>query len=234
MTAVIIIIAVLVLIGIIPVGIDASYSDGIVSLGVRVSVLNIRLFPRQKAVSPKKKKKTTPAKEKGQKKKKKKPDFDTILNLLKLVLRAQKRFFKKLTFDLIRLHYTVGGQDPYSSALQYGYISAGLGALLPYADKALNIRERDIELQMDFGLDKPDIDARAVLTIQIWELLYVALAFGLELLSYQIKRRRKKHHVERMKVDGKQPDKRSDADCDVQDKGHGGRKHGGRSAYNNA
>jgi len=239
MTALLIILAVLVLLGMIPVGADARYADGQLVLKLRAAFLKKLLIPREKSVKkakkPKKKTKKKPAPEaEAPKKKKRKLDLETVLALAKIALRTLGRFRRRLSLDLLRLHYTAGGTDPYSVAMQYGYLSAGLAAALPHLDRALNIRERDLALDVDFQLEKPLIDAHVILTIQIWEAVYVVFAAGFAFLGFLIKQKRKNRQKERMNCNGKHSDQQPDAGGHEQDQGNGGREHGGRRAYHHA
>ena len=232
MTALMIILAVFVLIGIIPVGVDAGYINSEVSVKIKAAFVNIPVVPKkEKAPELNKKKKKSDSTEN---KTKKKFDFDFVLAIIKMGLRALERFRKKLSIDHLMLHYTSGGDDPYSVAMQVGYVSAAMSALLPPADHILKIRSRDIEVSADFQSENTRIDARLVMTIQIWEILYIALAFGFEFLRYKFKQRRQNPNDERMDNNGKHSHKRSDAGSDEQGQGNGGCKYSSGGSDHNA
>ncbi len=237
MKALIIILLILLLILLLPVGADAAFDNAGGRVRVRAGPFSFKVFSLPKEEKPKKKKKKDrkPKEEKEKHKKehrKKKLTVKDILAIAKMGLRALGRFFRHLSVDLVRLHLVFGGDDPYSSAMNYGYLSAGLGAVTPLAERAFRIKKRDIELGVDF--DRPDLgyDVRLILTIQIWEILGIAFAFLFAFLKYKLKQRREQRRKERKEQHGKpvQPGERSAQRDHEQDEGHGGREHRRRRA----
>lgn len=187
MTALWIILAialVLTVLNLLPVGVDAAYTDETFSLVARVGPLRIRLLPKPPDAKPKKK----PPKPKKEKPKKKSasPDIRTILALAKLGLQVLNRFRQRLRVQLLRLVFVSGAPDPYDTALAFGYVNAALGALTPLAERALRIDERDIQTGVDFQAERPRIDARIVCTIRIGQIVVIALAFGVGFLKQKM------------------------------------------------
>ena len=134
---------------------------------------------------PKKKKPPKPKKEKP-KKRSAPPDIRTILTLAKLGLQALDLFRQRLRVQLLRLVFVSGASDPYDTALAFGYVNAALGALMPLAERALRIDERDIQTGVDFQAERPRIDARIVCTIRIGQIVIIALAFGAGFLKQKM------------------------------------------------
>ena len=183
MTALWIILAialVLTVLNLLPVGVDAAYTDETFSLAARVGPLRLRLLPKPPDAKPKKKKSPKP------KKKSSSPDIRTILALAKLGLQALNRFRQRLRVQLLRLVFVSGAPDPYDTALAFGYVNAALGALTPLAERALRIDERDIQTGVDFQAERPRIDARIVCTIRIGQIVVIALAFGVGFLKQKM------------------------------------------------
>ena len=183
MTALWIILAValvLTVLNLLPVGVDAAYADDVFSLAARIGPFRLRLLPKPPDQKPKKKK---PPKSKKEKPKKQSapPDIRTILALAKLGLQALDRFRQ-----LLRLVFVSGASDPYDTALAFGYVNAALGALMPLAERALRIDERDIQTGVDFQAERPRIDARIVCTIRIGQIVIIALAFGAGFLKQKM------------------------------------------------
>ena len=182
MTALWIILAialVLAVLNLLPVGVDAAYTDETFSLAACVGPLRLRLLPKPPDAKPKKKKSPKPKKEKP-KKKSAPPDIRTILALAKLGLQALNRFRQRLRVQLLRLVFVSGAPDPYDTALAFGYVNAALGALTPLAERALRIDE------LDFQAERPRIDARIVCTIRIGQIVVIALAFGVGFLKQKM------------------------------------------------
>ena len=181
MTALWIILAValvLTVLNLLPVGVDAAYADDVFSLAARIGPFRLRLLPKPPDQKPKKKKPPKPKKEKP-KKRSAPPDIRTILTLAKLGLQALDLFRQQLVF-------VSGASDPYDTALAFGYVNAALGALMPLAERALRIDERDIQTGVDFQAERPRIDARIVCTIRIGQIVIIALAFGAGFLKQKM------------------------------------------------
>lgn len=202
MKTLVIVLLVLTVLFLIPVGIDGGYKNKNFVLGLKIGFLNLRLFPRQereeKPRSPKQlrreqEKKLKKALKKALKKteQKEKPiKTPDIKGLLAIGLRALGRLRRRLRVDYLRLRYTLSGGDPFSTALGYGAGNAMLGVFVPLIDKAFDIRERDIGLDFDFLSEDKSIDCWLTMTIQIWEIFYVAAALGFDFLKQHLKRKK--------------------------------------------
>ncbi|MEF9971415.1 MAG: hypothetical protein RR731_03785, partial [Oscillospiraceae bacterium] len=134
MLALFIILAVLIVILLIPLGIDGGIAGTKPDLSLRIAGLDFRVFPRKKKkAKPKKSKK--PKKEQSKKEKQKKaknpPDYKQLLGILKMGLRALSRFRRHLTINYVRLHFTYASDDPFKTALGYGYAAAVMGSISP-------------------------------------------------------------------------------------------------------
>ena len=205
MAALIIIIAFLLVLNLIPLGIDGGYEASEVFLSLKAGpfrVLRIlpakplseeeKLLRQQKKAEKQAKKDAKKAQEEetAGPKPKSKLSKDLIMALISMGLHALKRLRHRLSIDLLKLHFVSGG-DPYSAAMNYGYVSAAFGTVLPLLDSAFNIGERDVKVSVDFDSGRTSIDARLILTIQLWEIIYIAAAFAAEFIRYKINDRRK-------------------------------------------
>ena len=248
MKALLIILLVLSVIALIPVGVDGGYNKKGLRLFIRIGPFSLRLIPAGRLVAsftkPDKPKKPKPIKEKSaEKKKPEKPKLskDELFALIKMGLNALSRFRRKLTIDYLRIHITIAASDPFSAAMGYGAANAALSAIVPLAERAFNITEKDFSTSCDFLAEKTDIDFWLTASIQIWEILYVATAFGIDFLKH--KRSEKKNSApatagdwatERTDTNGKTSYRRPDRNDPEQDKGNGGRKHHSRRPHNDA
>ena len=122
--------------------------------------------------------------------KEKELDFDTILALAKLALKAAGSFRRKLTVELFRLVFVAGSSDPYDTAMQSAYVQAALGSLRPLAERALHIQERDVQVGADFTADKPRIEARLTLTIRIGQIVAIGVVFGVGYLKLMLQKKK--------------------------------------------
>jgi hypothetical protein len=182
--ALIVALLVLTVLLLIPLGIDGGYRGGKRVLGIRAGLFNIRVFPRRFAQAPLKLKKSAAGVKPVKKRPEKKAEMglDEILDLAAIGLKALGRLRKKLHVDYLRLRCTCASDDPFVTAMGFAGSSAVLGGLLPLIDEAFDISERDIGTRFDFLSTKPYCDFWLTTTIHVWEILYVAIAFGIDYL----------------------------------------------------
>lgn len=181
---VLLIAAVLVLIGCIPVGVDASF-DGEVHLAVKIGLIRLRLLPA-KPKRPRKEKKPRPAKKKPAEKKPaapKKPLFSgdpgELRALLQLAVRTLGDLRRKLRVEVLTLFvYFGGGDDPAKSAIQYGRAWAILGGITPLLDQLFVIQKRQIEPRFRPNEQKMRVEGHLVLTMTIGRALALGLRAG--------------------------------------------------------
>ena len=198
---VLVILAVLVLIGCIPVGVDAAYGEGGVLLSAKISFFRLRILPA-KPKTPKKEKPTkpqnpakkpspppapehpaTPEAQPEQKKFKILGGFDGLLRLANLALSTLGDLRRKLRVEELTLHVTFAGDDPADAALHYGQAWAAVGALMPALDRLFVIKKRDICPILDYNREQMSVDAHLILTITIGRALALGLKAGLGFLK---------------------------------------------------
>ena len=192
MTALAIILAIIILLLLLPVGVDAAFLDEVFSLAVKAGPVKIRILPAK----PKKPKKPKPQKpKKDQKEKSAKPKqkltLEDIKGIARLALKALSRLRRFLSIDVLMVYLRVGGGDPYDAAVQYGAINAALGAGLPYLHMAFKIKKQDIKTDIDFSQEKTGADARFAATYQIWELLCIAFCALGSLIVWLVRRKKR-------------------------------------------
>ena len=180
------------------VGVDAEYNGEALFLRVKAGPVKITILPKkEKPAKPKKKKKEKPPKddadEEQPKKKKKSPlTLPTLLKLVRPALEAVGAFRRKLSVDLLRLHARIGSADPYSTAMTFGYLQSAVYGLHPLAERALNVKERDVWLTPDFTSDGIAAEGRLIGTIRIGQIVMIALVLGWKALLVIIRQRKKK------------------------------------------
>lgn len=191
-----------------PYGVDVGYADEVLRVGIKAGPLRIWLLPKKpltekqrlKAEAKKAKKearraaKAAAAKEKEINdsvtvKPKPKLDFDTIVALLRMGSHAIRRFFRSFTVNFFQLHYTVACWDPYDTAIQYGMACAAAETLPALAGKKIRVLRRDIEIGADYTSEEPTVSARIVLSLQLFRLVHLAVALGVEFLKWKINSR---------------------------------------------
>ena len=199
MIALIIIIVFLLILNLVPIGVDGGYENSSFFLSLKVGPFRVmRILPAPELSEEEKRRREFRKAEKKEKKSakskkeantesdsEKKFDKDLIVALIPMGLHALKRFRHRLSIDLFKIYFVSGG-NPYSAAMNYGYISAAFGTILPLLDSLFNIGERDVRVSVDFDAGQTSVDARLILTIQLWEVIYIAVAFAAEFIRYKI------------------------------------------------
>ena len=195
---VLVILAVLVLIGCIPVGVDAAYGEGGVLLSAKIGFFKLQILPAKpkKPEKPKKPKQQKPAAssapsaapdapaEPAAKKKLALPGgLNGILRLVNLALSTLGDLRRKLRVEELTLHVTFAGDDPADAALHYGQAWAAVGALMPALDRLFVIKKRDICPILDYNREQMSVDAHLILTISIGRALALGLKAGLGFLK---------------------------------------------------
>ena len=222
MVVLIILLALILLIFFVPYGVDASYADDVLRMRIKAGPFRFTILPKkpltEKQQAKKKKKQEKKAAKKAEAKKKKeekakaaegKPkeetikvkrkkefDLEFVIALVKMGVHAIRRFFRSFSIDYLKAHYTVAGPDPYAAAMQYGYLCAAAEEIPALAGNAIRLKRSDFAFGCDFTVDKAIIDARLILSLQLYKIVHLAVAFGVEYLSYKIKSRREKKAAE--------------------------------------
>lgn len=186
-----VIFAVLVLIGCIPVGVDARYGADGIFLAAKIGPFRLQLLPQKPKKKKKKPAKQPPAVKPAEKKpaeKKQNPllsgGVDGLLQLLGLAFDTLGDLRRKLRVNALMLHVTVpGGDDPAKAAMNYGRTWAAIGALTPAMERLFVIKKRDIQPELNYNETQMKVDAHLVTTITIGRSLALALRAGVGFLK---------------------------------------------------
>jgi len=185
---------ILILLGILPLGVSASYNMQGFFLKVIIGPVRISLLPTAKN-EKKKKEIKTPAKntardsEKPVKKQHSKEggDVKDFLPLVEIALKLLNDFRRKLRVNCLELKLILAGDDPCDLSINYGKAWTALGNVMPQLERVLIIKKRNLEIECDYLADKPVVYARIDLTITLGRLLYIALRYGGHALFKYIK-----------------------------------------------
>ena len=170
------------------VGLDIEAENNNITVFATCASWSFRLYPLPEKVAKPQKSKKAPKEDEtkvsGTDKKSKFGNlltFDNLKKLLSAVFGAVKRFGHTLSIDLLAFHYTAAAPDVADAAIRYGRATAMLSAAYPLLDRS--VRELDISTALDYAVAKPAVYVRIVLTVQIWELLHIALALVADILN---------------------------------------------------
>jgi len=194
MTALFIVLAVLLLTALLRIGLNVEY--GVAGLTVKV-----KLGPFLLRVIPKKKKRPRPARqskdkqEKKRKKKKKKAGAEQkekdkeketkqngpgglaeLEQMLPMIKKALGRFRRRFLIKRLTVIFTAAGNDASVTAKIYGSANVAVGMLDPILANTFRIRRRDFRAYVDFIAQKPTVYIKAVVSLALWEVVYIMLA----------------------------------------------------------
>lgn len=184
-----VILLILILIGCIPVGVDARYEEESLALWVKIGAARPQILPPKEKKPRHAKKKLRPAKnahdqkqaEKQAGKKKftmPKLTLADIRALLELACNTLGELRQKIRVEELTLHVCLGAQDAAKAAMNYGRCWAALGALTPMLERLFVIKKRDIQPILDYNETGTKLTAHLALTITIGRALALALRAG--------------------------------------------------------
>lgn len=113
--------------------------------------------------------------------------------LLGVGLSALGCIKRKLIMKDLVLYLTVGGQgeDAAKAALLYGRAWAAVGALTPVLENTFHIKNRDIQVAVDFLAPDNVVYAEATILFRIGDLLWIAIYHGIRALKILLSNKRK-------------------------------------------
>ena len=186
------------------VGVLAGYGKEGAFVKIRVGPGYIKVYPLEKDPEKEEKKKEKKAAKKAKKeeKKAKKPPkpkkkidpggtLGMVRELLPVVDDAAKKFGKKLQIDCLDLVLTWAGKDPADAAIRYGQAWALAENLLDFLENCFVIKERQVEITVDFYREKPLIYIQAGLSLTPAQLTYIGLPAAVKGLKIFLAHRKK-------------------------------------------
>ncbi len=208
-------IAILLVILLIRVGVDAEYSSSGFCLKIKIGFIKLTLLPRVKKNKTPSKKKTKKKRKGAENKnaeksetKKKGGSLKNLLELIPAITKALGRLRKRLVINELILHLVMAGDDPAETAINYGRANIALGSITSLLENAFRIKKRSFTADVSFLDTKTTVYCKAVLTIAIWALLYIAFGVAVKFIKIKLKSMIRKRKVE--KTDGQTSDSGTD------------------------
>lgn len=184
--------AVILLLGFLPLGISARYEGGGAMVRVILGPARITVFPGKKKTGKEKaeekpeeisttKSKNAPAqKTQGGK-------ITDFLPIAKVVWELLTDFGRKLRVNVLEIKVILAGGDPCDLAVNYGKAWAALGNLDPQLERLFVIKKKDLQIECDFTADETFIFARLDLTITLGRLLGLVFQYGTKAIREYLK-----------------------------------------------
>lgn len=187
--------AVLVLLGAMPLGIQARFDHRGGYAAVIAGPVRIGLYPGKKK-KPKEEGKKPEKAEKDQKtaqsKREKQPQqepsptggsWKDFLPLVKTALAFLGQLRRKIRINHLQCDLVLAGDDPCDLAVNYGRAWVTLGELLGVLEETFVIRKRNVQVQCDFCADETRIRAGADITLPLAEALVLVVRYGIRALK---------------------------------------------------
>ncbi len=181
--------AVILLIGILPLGVSARYEDAGPLISLILGPVKMQVFPAKKKTAPKKTKENKPKKQAAKGASQKKPaekkkggKLTDFLPIVYTILDFLGDFRRKIRINLLEMKLTLAGDDPCDLGTNYGRAWAALGNLETQLDRLFVIKKKDLQIQCDFEETDTRIYARLNLTITVGRLLGLVGRYGFRVL----------------------------------------------------
>jgi len=185
---------VLILIALLRIGLNVEYGGEGFIVKAKVGPFLLRVIPKKrKKPRPargskdkqekkrKRKKKRTEAeqkeKDKDKETKQKKPGgLAELEQAIPMIKKSLGRFRRRFLIKRLTVIFTAAGNDASVTAAMYGYSNAAIGMLDPILANAFRIKRRDFRAYVDFVAQKSTVYIKAVVSLALWEAVYIVLA----------------------------------------------------------
>ncbi len=190
--------AVIVLLGMIPIGASLRYQPGDFRMKIRVACFSFELPDGKKKKKESQQEEKEPEKKPaGQKsaspapKKRRRPLSD-YMPLVRLGIDFLGSLRRKLRIEKLWVKIVLAGDDPCDLAVNYGKTWGGISALMGTLSQILVIQDQNVDVQCDFNGEKTLFTGRLDLTISAGRALGLVLGYGFRALKeYSIFKKRK-------------------------------------------
>ena len=217
MTALLIILAVLLVILFLPVGAHVIYNENGLVLKAVLGLIQIRLLPgkpkppktpeqiaeekKKKAAekAEKKKKKEIKKLQKREKPKEKKPLgalLEEFLPLIRLGLQAVADLRRLPTIRRLTVRVTYGGADAAQTAMNYGLAWSVIGAGMALLGRTFRIKKQDVQALLDYDCHEMRITADAIVTFTLFRTLGYLIRYGVRAVRILMENKKKAKAVQ--------------------------------------
>lgn len=180
------------------IGVAVKYGPQGLEVTLRVSFIKKKIYPSPQE-KPKKKKKTKKAKKAAKtakpaaedQKKERKLTPNKIKLLVRLGFKTLDKFLRALRFERFFISVVYGFEDCSKTAKYYGHTTALICIFYPKINSYLNIKRRELFVDMDFCAAKTVFNADISLSVSIRKILAIGIGAGMRALLIYFKKTKK-------------------------------------------
>lgn len=147
-----------------------------------------RVMPARKEKEPKPKREKKSKQEKAAGKPEGAPEekpgtLSRLMKLLPVVTEFLGALKRRIRIDELFLSVVWGGcEDAAAAAIGYGRANAAIGMIWPVLDHNFKVKRSSFHIDVDYSAAEPAVKAEAAVTLTVWQLLYLAVRYGLKAL----------------------------------------------------
>ena len=173
MTAVIIILSALALLFFIKISLCVSYGAKGLSIYSEILGIKIKLLPKGKKA----------------KKKKSGASLKKRFEIVKIILKTLAKVKRIIVFDKVRISYIAADDDPFNTVREYNAVNSVIGSVIPWFESFFSVKEKEIAIDTDMCSDNSELEFEIKLSIKIFQILYLGLFSGTEVLKLLLSRK---------------------------------------------
>lgn len=170
MWALVAVLAVIILLGIIPIRFSVEYGEDGFFACLRVLFVKIKL--------PGKTKGSVHEKKKEAKQKEKKPgSIKALTSAIKPAFKTLGKLTRMFCVRKLVAKLTLASDNAFSTAMMYGGTAAGISSIFPFIDNNIKIKKKNIYVTADFESSETVVYLFADISILIWQVIVLAIYF---------------------------------------------------------
>ena len=181
-----IILIIIAVIALLRISVILSYDRSGAGVGLRVAFFRFGVYPsrgRKKKKKPKKEKKKSDEPHEPESEQEKGGDTKQFKQWFDLVTDTLSKLRRHLRVNELTIRYTVACDDAAKAANLYGRACAAMSTLLPGLNNIVRVKKQDVKIDIDFTEVKSTIFARGIISLAIWEIIYIATSLIIPILQ---------------------------------------------------
>ena len=112
-----------------------------------------------------------------------------LTDVITVGLEMLGRALSSIRIDLLNAEVIIASDDAFKTAMMYGSAAAGCGIMIPILENNFKIRKKEIIVNADFEEKETTISFTAKVSVAIWQILRLAIAFTLQFIKLKNKKK---------------------------------------------